>query len=51
LFNPIYDSDKKVLKYDVTPDNTTSIGLPSEFGQTTLVIDAFPTAVNSQITD
>ena len=39
LFNPVYDVDKKTLKYDVTPDNATSIDLPSEFGQTTLVID------------
>ena len=51
LFDPIYDSDKKTLKYNVTPDNATSIDLLGEFGQTTLVIDAFPTAVNSQITD
>ena len=39
LFNPVYDSNKKVLKYKVTPDNATSIKLSSEFGQTTLVID------------
>ena len=40
LFDPIYDSDKKTLKYDVTPDNDTSIDLPSEFGQSTLVVDS-----------
>ena len=40
LFNPVYDSDKKSLKYDVIPDNATSIDLPSMFGQNTLVIDA-----------
>ena len=39
LFNPVYDSNKKVLKYEVTPDNSTSIDLPGEFGQSTLVID------------
>ena len=32
LFNPVYDSDKKTLKYDVTPDNTTSIELHEGFG-------------------
>ena len=39
LFTPVYDSQKMILKYDVTPDNATSIDLPSEFGQTTIVID------------
>ena len=39
LFNPIYDFDKKVIKYDITEDNATSIDLPGEFGQTTMVID------------
>ena len=39
LFTPIYDVDKKALQYDVTPDNATSIELPSEFGQTMIVID------------
>lgn len=39
LFNPVYDEKKNTLKYDVTPDNATSIELPSEFGQSTLVID------------
>ncbi|MGD1835645.1 MAG: hypothetical protein ACPKQO_07970 [Nitrososphaeraceae archaeon] len=39
LFNPIYDSTNKALKYDVTPDNATFIDLPSEFGQSTIVID------------
>ncbi|MFB5600600.1 MAG: hypothetical protein ACE5SW_10270 [Nitrososphaeraceae archaeon] len=40
LFNPIYDLDKNSLKYKVTPDNSTSIELPGEFGQTTIVIDS-----------
>jgi len=38
LFNPIYDLDKNSIKYQTTPDNATSIDLPSEFGQTTLLI-------------
>ena len=39
LFTPIYDVDKKTLKYEATPDNATSIELPSEFGQNTMLID------------
>jgi hypothetical protein len=39
LYNPIYDVDSKTLKYEITPDNGTSIDLPNEFGQSTLVID------------
>ena len=39
LFNPVYDSEKKVLKYEIIPDNATSITLPNEFGQTTIIID------------
>ena len=39
LFNPVYDSNNQTLKYEITPDNTTSIDLLNEFGQTTLVID------------
>ena len=48
LFNPIYDVDKNTLKYEITAENATTIELPNEFGQTTLVIDAI---VNPQITD
>ena len=40
LFSPIYDSDKKTLKYKVTLDNATSIEIPSEFGQTTMILDS-----------
>ena len=40
LFNPIYDSNIKTLKYNITPDNATSIGLPSEFESITLLIDS-----------
>jgi hypothetical protein len=40
LFNSIYDSDKKVLKYEVTPYHTTNIELPNEiFRGSTLVIN------------
>ena len=39
LFNPVYDVYKKSLKYNVTPDNDTSIDLPSEFGESTMIID------------
>ena len=43
LFNPQYDPEANTLKYDITAENatttTTSINLPSEFGQSTLVID------------
>lgn len=41
LYNSVYDVDKKILKYDVTPDNATSIELPSEFGKTAMVIDPY----------
>ena len=40
LFNPVYDVDKKSLKYEAMPDYVTSIELPREFGQTTMVIDS-----------
>lgn len=39
LYNSVYDVDKKILKYDATADNATSIELPSEFGKTAMVID------------
>jgi hypothetical protein len=42
LFNPQYDPEANTLKYDITAENattTTSINLPGEFGQSTLVID------------
>jgi len=48
FFNPVYDIDKKTLKYDITPDNTTSTELPSEFGQTTLIIDSPPCNPSSE---
>ena len=39
LFNPIYDVDKKALMYEISLNNTTSIDLPDEFRQTTLLMD------------
>ncbi|MGD1838438.1 MAG: hypothetical protein ACPKPY_10330 [Nitrososphaeraceae archaeon] len=39
LFNPVFDSNKKVLKYEIDTNNVTSIELPEEFGQTTVVVD------------
>jgi hypothetical protein len=42
LFNPQYDPEANTLKYDITAENatiTTSINIPGEFGQSTLVID------------
>jgi len=39
LFNPVYDSDNNILKYNAATENTTSLETPIEFGQTTLVID------------
>jgi hypothetical protein len=51
LFDPVYDENKKTLRYEVTPDNATSIELPKDLGKSTLIIDAHPTAINDQITD
>jgi hypothetical protein len=39
LFNPIYDSNKQILKYDISPDDATSINISSKFGKATLFID------------
>ena len=44
LYNPEYDPEANTLKYDISGANEsatiTSIDLPSEFGQSTLLIDA-----------
>ena len=37
--NPVYEMDKKTSKYGIASDSVTFIDLPSEFGQTILVID------------
>ena len=47
LFNPVYDVDKKTLKYDIIPDNVTSIDF-HKFGHSTLIID--PDTVAPMIT-
>ena len=39
LFNPVYDSDKQALMYQVIPDNATSVELPGKFGHITIIID------------
>ena len=39
LFNPVYDYNQDTIKYIAIPDNSTSIELPSKFGQSTLIID------------
>jgi hypothetical protein len=43
LYNPEYDSEANTLTFDISPENatatTSSINLPGEFGQSTLVID------------
>lgn len=50
LFDPVYDENKKTLRYDVTPDNATSIELPKDLEKSTLITDAHPTTVNDQVT-
>jgi len=39
LFSPNYDTDTNTLTYTIMAENGTSIKLPSEFGQTVLVVD------------
>lgn len=39
LFNPVYDSNTKTLKYEIFLLNATSTGLPREIGRSTIVID------------
>jgi len=39
LFNPVYDRATNSLTYTITAENATSIKLPTEFGQSVLVID------------
>lgn len=40
LFSPVYDANTNTLTYTVTAENATAIELPSQFGQSILVIDA-----------
>lgn len=53
LYNPEYENDGKKISYEFTfLGNTTALSdLPKELGKSVLIIDSFPTAVNSQITD
>lgn len=51
LFNPVYDSTTKTLKYDITIDNTRSIELPSKFELATLVIDTKGTSYTGTYID
>jgi hypothetical protein len=39
LFDPVYDTAASTLTYTIMAENATSIELPSEVGQSTLVID------------
>jgi hypothetical protein len=39
LFDPVYNTNTNSLTYTITTENATSIGLPEELGQSTLVID------------
>ena len=53
LFNPKYENDGKKISYDfILLGNTTTISdLPIDLGKSALIIDSFPMAVNSQVTD
>jgi hypothetical protein len=53
LYNPKYENEGKKIGYDFTfLSNTTAISdLPKELGKSVLIIDSFPMADNSQITD
>jgi hypothetical protein len=39
-FNPVYDTATSTLTYTIMTENGTSIELPSEFGQSVMVIDS-----------
>jgi hypothetical protein len=53
LYNPKYENDGKKISYDFTflGNITTVSDLPKDLGKSVLIIDSFPMAVNSQITD
>ena len=38
-FNPVYDNTTNTLTYTIMVENGTSMNIPSEFGQSVLVID------------
>jgi hypothetical protein len=50
LFNPEYDPEANTLKYDIAAVNATTtgpIGLPGEFGQSSMVIDGAYTPIHT----
>lgn len=53
LYNPKYENDGKKISYEFTfLGNTTTVSdLPKQLGKSVLIVDSFPMAVNSQITD
>ena len=53
LYNPKYDNDAKKINYDFTllGNKTTASDFPNDLGKLVLIIDSFPMAVNSQVTD
>jgi hypothetical protein len=53
LYNPKYENDEKKINYDFTflGNKTTVSDLPNDLGKSVLIIDSFPMAVNSQVTD
>jgi hypothetical protein len=53
LYNPKYENDERKISYDFTfLGNKTNVSdLPNELGKSVLIIDSFPMAVNSQVTD
>ena len=53
LYNPKYESEERKISYNFTflGNKTTVSDLPNELGKSVLIIDSFPMAVNSQVTD
>jgi hypothetical protein len=53
LYNPKYENDGKKISYEFTflGNITTVSDIPKELGKSVLIVDSFPMAVNSQITD
>jgi hypothetical protein len=43
-FNPSYDTNTNTLTYTIMAENTTSVDLPREFGQSIIMIDSFSEA-------
>ena len=50
LFNPEYNQEANTLKFDITAVNATTtghVGIPSEFGQSSMVIDGAYTPIHT----